>query len=489
MTLALITLASGCGGGSDNSSQVGSIEQGYSSQTHHYNYTITLNGITCSTGDQTANSNDEYCALLKNEPANHYCAQSQRYSNFQAVCEPLGYVWPVESPQPTPWPTQTTTPPPATPSPLPTSTPPPATDDRPQVIKDLEAAGIKVRIQPISVSLPGELPFNVRLNRFLTLLEMRKNYFISQRQLFKNIVLTAYASYDTDIQTLTLLVDFPTIDLLDQYLNLCERHRFLESRTQMTFDFGVELYGDSNSNLAALSQELSAFEQRLSSFEQNSLAIKNNLSPIFKKIQLDDSTTYDYFFNQTLKLDRDSPLQGLQQALSYFSELAPFFAFLNTQSIKFTYDGSDFDDNQDNIKQVILSLNQIQSTLSHLKFLGKVNSLKLQKYSSKPYLIGTEVSGINLETLSLTNKSLRVIDDIESFSRPIAIQVDFPYDLTDSFLIAATRIIKNKNLIEQKKSQIKKINFSTSSSYYRGLSQLTVGSDSEAEFLKVLNSI
>jgi hypothetical protein len=82
-----------------------------------------------------------------------------------------------------------------------------------------------------------------------------------------------------------------------------------------------------------------------------------------------------------------------------------------------------------------------------------------------------------------------VIDDIESFSRPIAIQVDFPYDLTDSFLIAATRIIKNKNLIEQKKSQIKKINFSTSSSYYRGLSQLTVGSDSEAEFLKVLNSI
>ena len=47
-----------------------------------FKYQYSVNG--CDTGEHEAESKEEFCALIKNDAANNYCAYSVRKENFQS---------------------------------------------------------------------------------------------------------------------------------------------------------------------------------------------------------------------------------------------------------------------------------------------------------------------------------------------------------------------------------------------------------------------
>lgn len=76
LILAISTLVS-CGDSSD-----GLVEAGSNNETQKLSYQINVNG--CDTGKHTFSSEAEYCAGLRNDELNNFCATSVRRERYNA---------------------------------------------------------------------------------------------------------------------------------------------------------------------------------------------------------------------------------------------------------------------------------------------------------------------------------------------------------------------------------------------------------------------
>ena len=54
-----------------------------------YSYSHEFNG--CKTGEKTFSSKDAFCAALRDDAANNYCAREMRYEQFKQECP--GKTW------------------------------------------------------------------------------------------------------------------------------------------------------------------------------------------------------------------------------------------------------------------------------------------------------------------------------------------------------------------------------------------------------------
>src|SRR5437899_1111722 len=79
----------GCGSGNDDS-DVGVDEQAQKrwpeKGSYTYNYTDTINSVSCSTDLKTFNSKAAYCVGLTNDEFNKGCALSSRKSTYKEKC-------------------------------------------------------------------------------------------------------------------------------------------------------------------------------------------------------------------------------------------------------------------------------------------------------------------------------------------------------------------------------------------------------------------
>lgn len=56
-----------------------------------YDYTVTVNGVTCNTGKQVFKTRQEMCEGLKNDELNHHCAEALRKGYFEKDCSELSW--------------------------------------------------------------------------------------------------------------------------------------------------------------------------------------------------------------------------------------------------------------------------------------------------------------------------------------------------------------------------------------------------------------
>ncbi|OGQ33550.1 MAG: hypothetical protein A3F16_04875 [Deltaproteobacteria bacterium RIFCSPHIGHO2_12_FULL_43_9] len=77
-------LTSGCG---DNKAPGKLSDSGEFS----YDYSITVNGVTCSTGKRTFNTRQEMCEGLKNDALNNNCAEELRKGYFEKHCSDFSW--------------------------------------------------------------------------------------------------------------------------------------------------------------------------------------------------------------------------------------------------------------------------------------------------------------------------------------------------------------------------------------------------------------
>jgi|GEM_PF-5050812 len=210
---------------------------------------------SCTTADpkvQRMQSLKDHCDFLKNETAHESCHWRARGEEFKKWKCSGDFSAPPVVTLPTPTPT-----PPPGPTPSPTPGPTPAPEDlRPQIVKDLAAAGIVVEVDNNVPQLPGE-NFRSKLPLFWQALTTQKAELIARKNVISRIVVTIYSEFDSQRNELTLDVEIGNV--LGQYLRALDRRLELEKKSGLVLDFGIELYGP---------KDLPVFLELLSDFEK-----------------------------------------------------------------------------------------------------------------------------------------------------------------------------------------------------------------------------
>lgn len=424
-----------------------------------------------------------YCDFLKDESQHEYCHWDGRRNEFyRNNCagafspepgQPVTSPTPVEKVTPTPAPTAT---------PVPTPTP----DNRPQVARDLEAAGIKIEIDYNNQipNNPGEPDFRDSVVQFWKVLENVKGALISRRQFFNEIIVTRYATYDSELRYITLSVNFTEGELLG-YLDLVDRRLALQMQLGMPIDLGVEVHshtpGDKLKDLRETLETLESFTPELKK-------VKNSM----RELKLTDHFYYS-FYNRSMTVKKLNLIPDLTKAIKLLQPMNEFFAFTDAQKLEvnFPIGSTDLEIDGPAMTGVMKTLLSSKNTLLRLISLKKLKEISLTKmaletnyYDSlgnlSPATAGPQFEALP-DTIDAIATTYVLVKDLgATFSTGV-------YKVGPNYVKATKRFDKYFNKIKMKKS-VKSISYSDKSEMY--YSSLVIGAnDNDADFEKVLAKI
>lgn len=348
----------------------------------------------------------QYCQFLQNEDLHHRCHWSERKAEFNNYnCEgPF-------SPEParvTPAPT---------PVPTPIPTPGPTPDDRPQVVKDLEAAGISVREAPLQGTVMPRVPdYYSQLRSFYEVLEQVEPEILQRKQYLKHLVLTEYTSFSEEYQDMSLDV-YLTRDEILGYFKLFDERLLLEKRTQMRFDFGIDIFGEEQGD------KLQNMRSMLALLEANASALAS-MTSFIQTLKLDDYSSV-WAFDKSLHIRRDSFTQDLPVYIQKIKPILPLFNILQQQGIAWECK-YDFDKNYEGLVSMTSKLYGLKDSLSLLHRLKKLAKITLEPGLDKTYYFGNDgelsPAGSGEEFTNLTTE-LKALATAFQYGKSLSIDV------------------------------------------------------------------
>lgn len=413
----------------------------------------------------------DYCQFLKNETLHTNCHWTERKTEFDRVgCRGGFSAPPAAAPTPTPNPT---------PTPQPSATPAPV-DPRPAVIRDLEAAGIKVTIQyPQGPTDPNQQPFQIRLAAFYNVLAQAENTILARKAIFKQITLTDFASFHDQANSLILSVDL-TYPELTGYLGLIDRRLAFEKNTGVNLELGIDIF---NNEKGDKTKELAA---KIAFFEQNAATL-TSLRSMVKTITLETFTAY-WLFSREMKLDRnnyDTAFKTLSQRLT---ALSPMFDLFDSNRIE--VESTNSDTALDLLEAVMPKVMAAKQDIAHLAKISSLKKVSVQNDAQCRWYKSAEMLWIGSQ-----NDCLSILPDIvkalvsqadKAQEKGIAIAPALD-NLDKRFLESSKRLDARWSVIKGKKS-IESVTLSDKSAFEYG--NLTIGSDDTmADLDKVLKTI
>lgn len=429
----------------------------------------------------------EYCNFLKDEKLHELCHWNERYDEFRRTrCRGEFSEFP-DSSAPTPTPPQAPKPEP-TPAPTPvrpTPAPTPTPDTRPAIVKELEAAGVKVTISYPPYEFGEKVPFRTQLQSFYKTLESIKNQILGRKMFIKSVNLTSYTTYDSADESLNMDI-YLSEQGFQTYFPLLDRRVAVEKRLGMHLDLRIELYG------IDLQKELMTLDQHLMFLEKNAAAL-SKLKAVVKSIEVEDFSGF-WMFNYTLKISEKEFERDLTAYIQKITPIVPFYEFAKQSGIK-VETNLNFDDTTEYARLVNIA-QQFDSERSSLSNLVKLNALKeivlYPTIDSTSYFAGTKA--LWPATVAPGNKDLlthlKTLSLVSGYANELKVEISILGDKLDKdFIVSAKRMTSKMDLLRRKKSSLSKIvlGYTTSSFNYK---VLYIGAtDSDAAFEKVLKSI
>jgi hypothetical protein len=430
-----------------------------------------------------------YCAFLKDESKHLSCHWDDRRHEF-ARNQCAGPFSPEpgspseKHPAPSPTPEATTTP---IPEPTATPEPSPTPDSRPQVARDLEAAGITVTVDYNSYIPrdPGQPDFRDQVAQFWKVLENVKANLIARRQALKEIRLTEYTVYNAKYNYLSLDVSLTEGEIIG-YLNLLDRRLAMQTKLGFPLDLGIEIYGH---ELGDKTKDLRATLDTLDAYLPELMKVKSTL----RGLNIHDYFNYSFYMRE-LQIKKQDIHADLTKAIKLLQPMAEFYQFAATLGLGIDIPSYSMDLEIDGptIGALTKKLMNSQKNLMALKSMNQLDKIQLSKmqtdttYYQSLKLLSPASVGPNFDALT------DVIDSL-ALSHRLATEIGVEFrtssslKLESSFIKAAKRFDKYYKTIKAKKS-IKSLYYGKSSSY--SYTMLTIGSDdSDAAFEKVLAGI
>jgi hypothetical protein len=428
-----------------------------------------------------------YCSFLKDEGVHKSCHWDDRKKAFaENRCvgtfspEP-----PIQGATPTPSPTPEVDPGP-TPEPSPTPEPTPTPDMRPQVARDLEAAGIKVDIDSNSrlPVMPGEPSFDMKLTKFWVTLENVKGSLIARKAVLKELTLTSYTSYHNQGQYLAIDVALNDSEVL-AYLNLLDRRLNLQQKIGIPMDLGIEVFGiEKGDKMAELKKMLQAFEDSASSL----MKIRSTI----KTLSVDSFFHYS-FYDSELSLKREQVAADLQKGIKLLTPLTEFYDFAQVHGIKIEAATSmDLEIDGAAIAGLTKKLMSAKNAMTDLVSFGKLKEISISTLRTETsYYDSTQVltpasAGPSLDAL---DDQLKALSDCYAMADVTHAKFEiFGYRLDSKLEKAAKRFKKYFASIKGKGALINVITYGDRSEF--SYKRLIIGAnDSDDSFEKVLQSV
>lgn len=426
----------------------------------------------------------DYCNFLKDETKHEYCHWDNRQHEFRRNRCAGAFSPEPNSGNPAPAPT----PEDKIPAPAPTATPVPSPtpDARPQVARDLEAAGIKVTIDynsQIPVR-PGDPSFQQQLVKFWSVLENVKGALISRRQFITEVSLTQYTVYHPQRQYVSLDVVLTEGEVLG-YLSLLDRRLALQMKLGLAIDLGIEIYGFERGDKLA---DLRTMTETLENSVPDLLRIRSTV----KELKLRDYFHYS-FYSRELQLKKDDLRADLAKAVRLLQPMNEFFEFADTNGfdIKAPISNADLEIDGPAFGALTKKLMVSKGSLLELKALGQLKEISISSIRDEtlyydglknlsPASVGTAFDALP-ETLTALTVCFRLAQDMKVEFKPLS------GALTKNLIKSANRFDKYFTKIKAKTS-LRTIYYGDSSSV--GYASLTIGAnDSDAAFEKVLAGI
>lgn len=548
--LSLVSCSNGGGGGSNNgeNGKLSPANRWPETGSFQYDYTDSINGMSCHTSDFFARKSD-YCVALTDREKNNGCALNARknsytnncgtdfeetdirgqdwigwdhrldkscstphpFDNFKTLSAYCSFLkdeathenchWDDRAQEfknnhcagdfsqapaflgatPTPSPTPNVSPTPVAP-PSPTPTP----DTRPQVARDLEAAGIEVVIEDFNhmPPLPGQPSFQTSLANFWSTLDRVKNSLIAHQAVIKELHLTQYVTYNNQGQYLYMDVELNDSEVL-AYLNQLDRRLLLQKEIGTNIELGIEVYGfEKGDKLADLKATLNTLE----SSGQDLARIKSAVS----SINLDNYFGYS-FYDRTLRVTKAKLATDITKAVKLLMPMTEFYSFVDNRHIELDM-GTSMDLEVDgaavaNLMKKLMSAKDSLLILNSLKKLDKmaISTLRTETnyYDSLAELTPASAGPAGDEVSD-------VIDALANcYQLASSVKVKFApdgYTLDSKIEKAAKRFKRSLATIKAKGSLIDTVTYGNTSSY--SYKRLTIGTtDDDAAFDKVLQGI
>ncbi|MCM2323705.1 MAG: hypothetical protein NDJ90_10635 [Oligoflexia bacterium] len=400
----------------------------------------------------------EYCEFLKDETLHQQCFWERRKAEFEEEGCPGEFSAPPRSVTPTPTPTATPTPEPTL-SPTPRPTPTERPDPRPDVARELEAAGIKVTIIP-GYQIPGEDPFEWRLEVFWSVLETVKGELLARKSAIRQLLISSYTRYKSSDQALIVDVDFSAAELRS-YFPYLDRRLALERAAQLRLELGIESYGQEDDQFAELGVKLAFFEQRLERLK--------TLSPAVRVIRLEGYSRYR-IQDRELYLEEDRYAEALEKYFAWLPQASPFLAFADASGLE-ARGLFDADKYPENFIKTLQTLYAERAALLELKARSGLTRLELSDYREVTSFFSGELRPATRDPgLSLLAEVVKALAYQERAAGELGIPIETRLDYNANYLETIRRLKLALALIHSKKASIDKIRLSITSEYsYRTL--------------------
>lgn len=429
---------------------------------------LNRNCTTANPKVQRIPSFKDHCDFLKKESAHEGCHWRARGEAFKKwKCSGDFSAAPVVTlPTPTP-------PPPPSPTPSPTPGPEPTPEDlRPQIVKDLAAAGIEVEVDHNVPHLPGE-DFRMKLPLFWQALNTYKAELIARKNVISRIVVTIYSEFDSQRKELTLDVEIGNV--LGQYLRALDRRLELERKLGLVLDFGIELTAPN---------DLPNFLQMLTDFEKLQIEIKK-LSPMVEKIRLYSYTAF-WMEDRRLELKKDNWKDD-------FLRLHPILQDMNwiTNSLapkQITYAGDpDFFQDLPRAARVVQDLKAEGKALLALARQSAIQQISLTPFTDQNSLhsrdgllrVASQDPG-----LSQIRNSVKAFSQFVEACAELKVSHEINWESTDANTQEAVRRIESKmNLLRSKIGKVSEIEISSYTEFFPSQKKLVVSGTGPIEEL------
>lgn len=406
-------------------------------------------------GDALATLN-QYCEFLKDETLHQQCFWERRKAEFQQEKCPGDFSAPPAGVTPTPVPSANPTPVPTLePRPVPRPTPTERPDPRPDVARELEAAGIKVVLAPDQYPMPGEEPYEWRLEAFWPVLEALKGELIARNGAIGELSLSTYTLYNSSRRELTLDVDFNVAEL-GAYFPYLDRRLALERKAEIRFELGIEIYGHEEQKFAELGRKLGYFEGRLEGLKA--------LSPAVQVVKLESYSRYRVQ-DRELYLNKDRFEEELENTLTWLPQLSAFFAFADEKGLK-VQGLFDADKYRENFIKSIKVLHSERGSLLELMDRNELTRIELSDYRDKTALFSGELRPAAREPgLGLLAEVIKALANQGRLAEGLEIPVETRLDLDANYLETIRRLKLAFATIRSKRGSIARIQLSGKSDY------------------------
>ena len=422
----------------------------------------------------------DLCVFLADESKNQGCFWQRRREmfignrcagNFSA--QPAA---PTPAPQPAPKPAPQPAPQPGQPT-KPGQPQPPTGDAFTDLVNDFATIGIEVSMAPSAgYPEPGRPSDRELLKITGPILRKLKPEFAKRVSSVTKINLASYTHYMSKYQNMVLDLAL-TESEITRYLSFHDLRVNLTKSTGVTFDLGIEIYGSETDKFAYINQALAYFTR-------NSATLKE-MSKTVDRVEIGDSH-YLTFFDRGYEMDRDRYQAQFASDTSFFMKLAP----LKNVGVVF----ESYINLEDKHPGMIAFIDWANQNLAAMAVVhGLMGGTKFEintgfDSDAKFYPSLKQVS-IGANSKFAPSAGLKQLLALAPTLRDLGLEFEmYSEDLDANFIKASQLLIDRKSALLSKRSLIKKITITSSTSDF-SYGTLYVGPDSLAAFDKVLAKI